>query len=80
MRDGVRRITAITEVVGMEADVVLTQDLFTFELDEQGDDGVVNGRYVRHEIQPRFAHKARYFGLEQALFDAILGGDEAAAA
>jgi pilus assembly protein CpaF len=48
MRDGTRRITQVTEVVGMEGDVVTLQDLFTFDyrsgIDEQG-------RY-RGTIQP----------------------------
>ena len=33
MRDGMRRVTRITELVGMEGDVIITQDLFTFRYD-----------------------------------------------
>ena len=33
MRDGVRRITQVTEIVGMEGDVVTTQDLFTYDFE-----------------------------------------------
>jgi pilus assembly protein CpaF len=39
MRDGIRRVTHVTEIVGMEGDVVTTQDLFTFEYQERTETG-----------------------------------------
>ena len=39
MRDGVRRVTPITEIVGMEGDVITTQDLFTYEFEGELPDG-----------------------------------------
>src|SRR5690606_25183896 len=45
MRDGIRRVTHITEVVGMEGDTVLTQDLFTFRVTGEGPKGEVRGEY-----------------------------------
>jgi pilus assembly protein CpaF len=53
MRDGTRRITHITEVVGMEGDVITLQDLFVFE--QTGyDDGHVIGRLRPTGIRPSF--------------------------
>jgi pilus assembly protein CpaF len=72
LRDGSRRITHITEVLGMEGDVIITQDLMTFEM--VGED--VNGRIVgQHRStgigRPRFWERARYFGEEQRLAKAL---------
>ena len=39
MRDGQRRVTQITEVVGMEGDVITTQDLFTYRYEGESADG-----------------------------------------
>jgi len=77
MRDGSRRITQITEVVGMEGDNVLVHDLFTFEYEGEEEEGKVLGSYVYTGIQPRFMPKARYFGLDRELMQ-ILHGEEAA--
>jgi len=53
MRDGTRRITRITEVQGMEGDVIVMQDLFVFE--QQGiEAGKVIGRLKPTGIRPKF--------------------------
>jgi pilus assembly protein CpaF len=71
MRDGVRRITHVMEVVGMEGDVITTQDLFQFELEGEGPDGKLIGRYRGSGLRPHFTPKAAYFGLDKALVEAI---------
>ena len=71
MRDGVRRITHITEVVGMEGEVVTTQDLFTFEFEGENPDGTLYGSFKSSGLRPAFAVNAKYFGLEKALLDAM---------
>jgi len=71
MRDGVRRITNVTEVVGMEGDVITTQELFTYQVDGEGQDGKLIGKYVSSGLRPAFAPKAAYFGLEKALFECM---------
>ncbi|HLI13325.1 MAG TPA: TadA family conjugal transfer-associated ATPase [Alphaproteobacteria bacterium] len=71
MRDGVRRITHVMEVVGMEGEVITTQDLFHFELDGEGKDGRLVGRFVSSGLRPHFTPKAAYFGLDKALIEAI---------
>ena len=71
MRDGVRRVTYISEVVGMEGDIITMQDLFSFEYTGEGADGKLQGIFKSHGIRPHFAEKASYFGLERALLEAV---------
>ena len=71
MRDGIRRITQITEVVGMEGDVITTQDLFTFVYDGEDSSGRIVGHFEFSGVRPNFAPKAEYFGLERALMGAL---------
>ena len=72
MRDGVRRIVQITEIIGMEGDIVTTQDLFSYQFDGEGADGALQGHFEPTGIRPHFAPRAAYFGLEQALLQAAL--------
>jgi pilus assembly protein CpaF len=72
LRDGTRKITHITEVLGMEGDVIITQDLFLYEITGEDADGNIIGRHVSTGIaRPKFWDRARYFGLEQALAQAL---------
>lgn len=71
MRDGVRRIKQITEVVGMEGDVITTQDLFTYEFKGEDEHGKLRGEWISSGIRPHFMDKAEYYGLERALADVI---------
>jgi pilus assembly protein CpaF len=72
MRDGSRRITHITEVMGMEGDVIITQDLMTYEILGEDASGKLIGRHRATGIgRPRFWERARYFGEEQRLAAAL---------
>lgn len=71
MRDGVRRITHITEVIGMEGEIITTQDLFKYEFDGEDADGKLTGRFVSTSLRPAFMDRADYFGLGRALMDAM---------
>ena len=71
MRDGMRRVTSIMEVVGMEGDVITTQDLFNFEFEGEDNSGRLLGRFEPTHVRPNFIDKAEYFGLGRALMDAI---------
>jgi len=71
MRDGIRRITQIMEVVGMEGDVITTQDLFHYEVDGETPDGKLTGRFVSSGLRPHFMPKAAYFGLDKALMETV---------
>ena len=65
-RDGKRRITQVTEITGMEGEVVTTQDLFKFIYEGETSDGNVAGRFECSNLRPHFMPRAEYFGLGTA--------------
>src|SRR3984893_15546243 len=72
LRDGSRRITHITEVLGMEGDVIITQDLFLYEMVGEDANGNIIGRHRSTGIvRPRFWDRARYYGEENRLAAAL---------
>jgi pilus assembly protein CpaF len=71
MRDGGRRVSHITEVVGMEGEIITTQDLFTFQFQGEGTDGKLKGAFNSSGIRPAFLPRAEYFGLDRALLEVI---------
>ena len=72
LRDGSRRITHITEVMGMEGDVIITQDLFVYDVLGEDANGKLIGRHRSTGIgRPRFWERARYYGEEKALAAAL---------
>jgi pilus assembly protein CpaF len=77
LRDGSRRITQITEVLGLEGETIVTQDLLTYEIQGEDQNGRITGRHRGSGVgRPRFWDRARYFGLEKELAQAL---DEAEA-
>lgn len=64
LSDGTRRLTHITEVTGMEGDVITMQDLFVFETQGVSSDGRTVGNFVATGIRPKFAEKLRGTKLE----------------
>jgi pilus assembly protein CpaF len=78
LRDGSRRITHITEVLGLEGDVVITQDLLVYDIIGEDASGKLKGRHRSTGIgRPRFWERARYYGEEERLA-AALDASEAA--
>ncbi|SKA36963.1 pilus assembly protein CpaF [Enhydrobacter aerosaccus] len=71
MRDGVRRVTHITEVMGMEGDVIITQDLFTYEFKGEASDGKLVGAFKSSGLRPHFLSRAAYYGLDKVLMEAM---------
>lgn len=76
LRDGSRRITRISEIVGTEGEVVTMQDLFVYDI--QGED--VSGRIIgRHRstgiVRPRFWERARYYKEDERLAQALEAGE-----
>ncbi len=71
MRDGMRRITNIMEVVGMEGDVITTQELYAFEFEGEDAQGNVKGTFKSSGLRPHFLPKASYYGLDRALMEAM---------
>jgi pilus assembly protein CpaF len=72
LRDGTRKITHVTEVVGMEGDVIITQDLFVYEIEGEDAQGKIIGRHRSTGIaRPHFWDRARYYNEERRLADAL---------
>ncbi|MBB3407986.1 pilus assembly protein CpaF [Rhizobium sp. BK316] len=72
LRDGSRRITQITEVVGMEGDVIITQDLMRYEIEGEDASGRLIGRHMSAGIgKPHFWDRARYYNEEKRLAAAL---------
>ncbi len=72
LRDGSRRITQITEVMGLEGETIITQDLLLYEIQGEDQNGRITGRHRGTGIgRPRFWERARYFGLEKELAQAL---------
>jgi pilus assembly protein CpaF len=64
LSDGTRKVTHVTEVVGMEGDQVTTQDVFVFERTGMAEKGRVLGRFRPTGIRPKFYEKLRASGHE----------------
>jgi pilus assembly protein CpaF len=72
LRDGTRKITHITEVVGLEGDVIITQDLFVYEMTGEDAQGNLIGSHKSTGIgRPKFWDRARYYGEEKRLAAAL---------
>jgi pilus assembly protein CpaF len=72
LRDGSRRITHITEVIGLEGDVIITQDLLVYEITGEDANGKVIGRHRATGIaRPHFWDRARYFNEDRRLAETL---------
>ena len=72
LRDGSRRTTNITEVIGMEGDVIVTQELFKFEYLDESADGKIVGEYRSMGLRPYTLDKAKQYGFDQPYLEACL--------
>jgi pilus assembly protein CpaF len=64
MSDGKRKIVSISEITGMEGNVVTMQDVFVFKRTGIGENGQVLGQFVPTGIRPRFLDRLRISGVE----------------
>ena len=71
MRDGQRRITQITEVTGLEGEVITTNDIAAFEYKEEDVHGRILGTYRSTHAVPKFKSRLSYYGLDRAWADAM---------
>ncbi|WP_412562700.1 CpaF family protein [Thalassobius sp. MITS945101] len=72
LRDGSRRITHITEVLGMEGDVLTTQDLLVYKILGEDENGKIIGRHESCGIsRPKCWERAKYFGCADELTEAL---------
>jgi len=72
LRDGSRRVTNVTEVIGMEGPVIVTQELFKFEYLDETQDGKILGEYRSMGLRPYTLDKAKQFGFDQPFLEACL--------
>ncbi len=74
LSDGSRRVVSLTEVTGMEGEVVTLQDIFVFEKRGLNPDGKVVGRFAATGIRPKFYEKLLAAGirLRADLFDEVV--------
>ncbi|MBZ2185494.1 MAG: CpaF family protein [Bryobacter sp.] len=73
LSDGSRRVTSITEVTGMEGEIITIQDIFVFEKRGLSPEGKVLGRFAATGIRPKFYEKLLSAGirLRPDLFDEV---------
>ena len=71
LRDGSRKITHVTEVIGMEGDIITLQDLYVYEIEGEDENGKIVGEHRSTGLRPSFWDKARYFGQEPKLARAM---------
>nr|WP_294500959.1 CpaF family protein [uncultured Rhodopila sp.] len=75
MRDGVRRVTQITEVVGLEGEVVTLNDVFQYEFDNESPEGKIQGRYRVSRMRPACMQRLSYFGVDRIWMSALEEAD-----
>ena len=71
MRDGVRRVTEVLEIVGLEGDMITLEKLYSYEYQGENPDGTLRGKFVSSAIRPRFLPRLEYFGLADAFMAAL---------
>ena len=71
MRDGIRRVISVIEVVGMEGDVITIQELFSYQFQGETTDGRLRGVFKSAGIRPHFLPRAEYYGLDRPLIEII---------
>jgi pilus assembly protein CpaF len=76
LSDGTRKITQVSEIVGMEGDVITMQDIFVFVRRGVGEDGKVLGEFRPTGIRPRFSERLAAYGVN---LSSMLFSDHAAA-
>ena len=64
LSDGARKVTSVSEIVGMEGDVITMQDIFKFEREGLDEEGNVLGRFRSTGIRPKFADRLKAYGID----------------
>jgi pilus assembly protein CpaF len=78
MRDGVRRVTEVTEVVDISDGQIKTAALWAYHYVGEGPDGSLRGVIKSSGEEPRFLSRLDYYGLKDAFVEALAIGSEAA--
>ena len=74
-RDGGRRLIQVTEVCGLEGEVVILNDIFAYEMTGEGPDGRLQGYYKVSRARPTFIDRLAYFGLDKVWASALEEAD-----
>jgi pilus assembly protein CpaF len=64
LSDGTRRITSISEITGMEGDIITMQEIFQFERRGVDKEGKVIGQFKATGVRPRFAERLKQYGMQ----------------
>jgi pilus assembly protein CpaF len=74
MSDGTRKVTSVSEITGMEGDIITMQEIYRFEKTGLGPDGKVVGRFAATGVRPKVCERLRSSGILLApdMFDGIL--------
>jgi pilus assembly protein CpaF len=71
MRDGVRRVTEVAEVVGVEEDIIALGTLFVYRYIGENPNGSLKGVFESSHMRPRFLPRLEYFGLGNEFLEAM---------
>lgn len=71
MRDGKRRVTFVSEIVGMEGDTITMQELFHYQVKGEDENGGIIGKFKWTGIMPRFIRRVGYYGKAREMEDAL---------
>jgi pilus assembly protein CpaF len=71
MRDGVRRVTEVVEVVGLEGDMITLSALFTYKYEGENPDGSLRGGFEATPVRPHFLPRIEYYGLGSAFLQTL---------
>ncbi len=71
MRDGQRRIVQMSEVIGLEGEVITTNDIAAFEYQKEDEHGRILGTYRSTHAIPKFKSRLAYYGLDRTWAEAM---------
>jgi pilus assembly protein CpaF len=79
LSDGTRKLMQISEIVGMEGEIITMQDIFVYEREGMGENDKVLGRFRATGIRPRFSDRLKSYGIDLSslLFSNLTGTDTA---
>jgi pilus assembly protein CpaF len=64
LSDGSRKLMQVSEIVGMEGDIITMQDIFVYEREGMGENDKVLGRFKATGIRPRFSDRLKSYGID----------------
>jgi pilus assembly protein CpaF len=76
MRDGVRRVTEVAHVAGLEEEIISLGNLFLFKYLGDNPDGTIHGSFEPSRARPRFMKRLEYFGLANAFLETLGAHEE----